>query len=130
MPGGPWRADARDPEPVTTLARTTRVPGWETLRRQEGNSDVPFTGTTPALFVILGATGDLTRRKLFPALARLVSRGLVGDRFLVLGAARSADMTDESFRALDFMSDPTGAARGAACRCHPCTDQPASRAVG
>ncbi len=58
-----------------------------------------FTPVDPALFVILGATGDLTRRKLFPALARLVSRGLVGDQFLVLGAGRSAGMTDETFRA-------------------------------
>ncbi len=54
----------------------------------------------PSLFVILGATGDLTRRKLFPALARLVARGLVGDRFLVLGVGRSSDMNDVSFRAL------------------------------
>ncbi len=53
----------------------------------------------PSLFVILGATGDLTRRKLFPALARMVSRGLVGERFLVLGVGRSTDVTDESFRA-------------------------------
>ncbi len=59
-----------------------------------------FTPVPPTLFVILGTTGDLTRRKLFPALAHLVSRGLVGDRFLVLGAARSAQMTDASFRAL------------------------------
>jgi glucose-6-phosphate 1-dehydrogenase len=61
---------------------------------------VSSTRIDPALFVILGATGDLTRRKLFPALARLASRGLVGERFLVLGTARSAGMTDESFRAL------------------------------
>jgi glucose-6-phosphate 1-dehydrogenase len=61
---------------------------------------VAFVPVEPALFVIFGATGDLTRRKLFPALARLVSRGLVGDRFLVLGVGRSREMTDETFRAL------------------------------
>jgi glucose-6-phosphate 1-dehydrogenase len=61
---------------------------------------VAFVPVEPALFVIFGATGDLTRRKLFPALARLVSRGLVGDHFLVLGVGRSREMTDETFRAV------------------------------
>jgi glucose-6-phosphate 1-dehydrogenase len=55
------------------------------------------TSIEPALFVILGATGDLTRRKLFPALAHLVSRGLV-NRFYVLGASRR-DIGDDAFRA-------------------------------
>jgi glucose-6-phosphate 1-dehydrogenase len=61
---------------------------------------VPFAPIEPALFVILGATGDLARRKLFPALARLVSRGLVGDRFVVLGAARASHLDDGSYRAM------------------------------
>src|SRR5512135_570701 len=59
-----------------------------------------FKTVEPSLFVILGASGDLARRKLFPALARLVSRGVVGDPFLVLGASRTADLDDESYRAL------------------------------
>ncbi len=59
-----------------------------------------FIPVEPALFVILGATGDLARRKLFPALAHLVSRGLVGDQFLVLGAARGSHLDDESYRAM------------------------------
>ena len=59
-----------------------------------------LTPVEPSLFVILGATGDLTRRKLFPALARLVSRGLAGEPFLVLGVGRTAEMTDASFRAI------------------------------
>jgi glucose-6-phosphate 1-dehydrogenase len=62
--------------------------------------NVAFARIEPSLFVILGATGDLTRRKLFPALARLVARGLVGDRFLVLGVGRSSEMNDAAFRAL------------------------------
>ena len=59
-----------------------------------------FAPVQSALFVIFGASGDLTRRKLFPALARLVSRGLTGERFLVLGVGRSREMTDATFRAL------------------------------
>src|SRR5581483_2685713 len=41
----------------------------------------------PHVFVILGATGDLTRRKLLPALYRLRQLGVVGDRSLIVGAA-------------------------------------------
>jgi glucose-6-phosphate 1-dehydrogenase len=59
-----------------------------------------FTPVPPSLFVILGATGDLARRKLFPALAHLVSRGLLGDKFLVLGASRGTDVDDSAYRAM------------------------------
>ena len=50
----------------------------------------------PHLFVILGATGDLARRKLLPAVARL-GRHLDADHH-VLGVARSADLDDDGFR--------------------------------
>jgi glucose-6-phosphate 1-dehydrogenase len=49
----------------------------------------------PHVFVILGATGDLTSRKLVPALHRLVERRDV--QTVVLGAATS-DFDDTSFR--------------------------------
>jgi glucose-6-phosphate 1-dehydrogenase len=48
--------------------------------------------------VIFGASGDLTRRKLLPALYNLRRGGLLSDQFAVLGVSRSA-MTDEEFRA-------------------------------
>ncbi|MBI5088683.1 MAG: glucose-6-phosphate dehydrogenase, partial [Actinobacteria bacterium] len=44
--------------------------------------------------VLFGATGDLAKRKLFPALYRLEQRGLL--RVPVIGVARS-DWTDEAF---------------------------------
>ncbi|WP_251941595.1 glucose-6-phosphate dehydrogenase [Salinibacter ruber] len=51
----------------------------------------------PHLFVIFGATGDLTKRKLIPALYHLMQDEDVARRCVVLGAARS-DWTDERFR--------------------------------
>jgi len=51
----------------------------------------------PCLLVIFGASGDLTRRKIFPALYALALRRLLPEQFAVLGAARS-DWTDEQFR--------------------------------
>ncbi len=53
----------------------------------------------PSLIVILGATGDLMRRKLLPALARLAMQGLFHERSRILGAARSKEQGDHSFRA-------------------------------
>ncbi len=47
--------------------------------------------------VIFGASGDLTQRKLMPALYALAFRDLLPERFAVIGAARSED-TDEGFR--------------------------------
>jgi glucose-6-phosphate 1-dehydrogenase len=41
------------------------------------------------ILVIFGATGDLTSRKLIPALDELRKRGLLPDRFAVLGVGRS-----------------------------------------
>ena len=49
----------------------------------------------PCVLVIFGASGDLTRRKLFPALYSLALRGLLPERFAVVGVARSEESDDE-----------------------------------
>jgi glucose-6-phosphate 1-dehydrogenase len=54
----------------------------------------------PHLFVVLGATSDLMRRKLLPTLYRLRARGAVADHLVILGSSRRREMTDEGFRAL------------------------------
>ena len=41
--------------------------------------------TPPATLVIFGATGDLTRRLLIPAIINLTRSGLVGDDLNILG---------------------------------------------
>ena len=51
----------------------------------------------PCLMVIFGAAGDLTKRKLIPALYNLRHSNLLSDQFAVLGIAR-AEMSDEEFR--------------------------------
>jgi len=45
--------------------------------------------------VIFGASGDLTRRKLIPALYELHRKGRLPDRFRLLGAARTPGSDDE-----------------------------------
>lgn len=63
------------------------------------------------LLVIFGATGDLSRRKLMPALYDLACIGCTHHDFVVLGVGRS-ELTDEAFR--DRMHD--GAAKSSDTR--------------
>ena len=51
----------------------------------------------PCVMVIFGASGDLTKRKLIPALYNLRRDGLLSDRFAVVGVSRSP-MSDDEFR--------------------------------
>lgn len=52
---------------------------------------------SPCVMVIFGASGDLTKRKLIPALYNLKESKLLADEFAVIGVAR-AEMRDEEFR--------------------------------
>jgi glucose-6-phosphate 1-dehydrogenase len=54
--------------------------------------------STPAQIVIFGASGDLTRRKLIPALASLAAAGRPAEGFSVVGVSRR-EKSDEEFRA-------------------------------
>src|ERR1700682_4023623 len=51
----------------------------------------------PCTVIIFGASGDLTKRKLVPALYRLVQERLVPAEFAIVGQARTA-MNDDEFR--------------------------------
>ncbi len=53
--------------------------------------------TSPCAVVIFGANGDLTKRKLMPALYRLAFEGRLAPGFAVVGISRTA-MSDEDFR--------------------------------
>jgi len=47
------------------------------------------------LFFIFGATGDLAKRKLFPAIYSLYREGRLGERFAVVGVARRPKSNDQ-----------------------------------
>src|SRR5512143_2894547 len=64
-----------------------------TLRSMPAPDAVP----PPCLLVIFGASGDLTRRKLVPALYGLSRENLLPGAFAVLGASRTP-YTDDAFR--------------------------------
>ncbi len=49
----------------------------------------------PCALIIFGASGDLTHRKLFPALYALAYRRLLPERFAVVGVARTEQTTEQ-----------------------------------
>jgi len=64
---------------------------------QDGLRLEPTPG--PTTLVIFGATGDLTRRKLLPAVYNLSRGQRLPARFSVIGVARDS-MSDDAFRTL------------------------------
>jgi glucose-6-phosphate 1-dehydrogenase len=64
----------------------------ETLERTDDWENRP---APPCAMVIFGATGDLTKRKLIPALYNLAADGLLPDEIAVVGVGRSPLAEDE-----------------------------------
>ncbi|HEU4367055.1 MAG TPA: glucose-6-phosphate dehydrogenase [Methylomirabilota bacterium] len=61
-------------------------------------ADADSPTSQPCVLLVFGASGDLTRRLLVPALYNLACDGLLAEQFAVLGAAMDP-LTTESFRA-------------------------------
>jgi glucose-6-phosphate 1-dehydrogenase len=55
----------------------------------------------PCVVAIFGASGDLTRRKIFPALYALAVRDLLPEQFAVVGIARTAQSTEDFVAAME-----------------------------
>jgi glucose-6-phosphate 1-dehydrogenase len=71
---------------ASSLASNSLAEGLDTVRR-----------APPGVLVVFGASGDLTHRKLLPALERLSRRRLLPAAFAVVGVART-EMSDDGFR--------------------------------
>ncbi|HYY76900.1 MAG TPA: glucose-6-phosphate dehydrogenase [Gaiellaceae bacterium] len=69
---------------MTELAENPLLEGLRSRRTPE-----------PCALTIFGASGDLTQRKLFPALYALAVRNLLPEQFAVVGVARTPMSTDE-----------------------------------
>jgi glucose-6-phosphate 1-dehydrogenase len=61
-------------------------------------AETVITKPPATLLVIFGASGDLTSRKLIPALCNLAEDGYLPDNFIVIGSSRSK-LSDDDFRA-------------------------------
>jgi glucose-6-phosphate 1-dehydrogenase len=71
----------------------------------------------PCALVVFGASGDLTSRKLLPAIDRLAAKGRLDERFSLVGVART-EMDDADFqrRAIEAVPDASAEYREVASR--------------
>lgn len=102
-----------DPESIAASIDAGRDPGSDTPSAAHGHRrSLPpvLSKAPPVAMVIFGASGDLTGRKILPALARLADRGVLDDGFTVIGVART-EWSDEEFRAHVVESTPDGGAK-------------------
>src|SRR5690348_11846821 len=78
-----------------STARLALLPAakWATVLHMPDSTDL----APPCTLVIFGASGDLTARKLVPAIERLATFDRLPESFALVGVARSP-MTDEEFR--------------------------------
>src|ERR1700758_1021692 len=57
-----------------------------------------YGGTAePCAIILFGASGDLAKRKVIPAMYDLAQHNSLGERYAIIGFARTP-MTDDSFR--------------------------------
>src|SRR3972149_2716813 len=68
-----------------------------TLRSESATSGTHERPADPCVFVIFGASGDLTKRLLMPAIYNLACDGLLPQNFAIVGTAKT-DLNHESFR--------------------------------
>ena len=66
-------------------------------KRSQGEGPIQGNPSGPCVMVIMGAGGDLTKRKLVPALYNLEAGHLLSKNFALVGFARR-DYTHEAFR--------------------------------
>src|SRR5207247_422946 len=92
----------REPGPLGDAPRLRRAPGEDLVSVAELENPL-LEGLLlrrtpdPCALVIFGASGDLTHKKLIPALYALAFRRLLPDKFAVVGVARS-EGDDDQFR--------------------------------
>ena len=98
------------PESIAAGMDAGRDPGSDTssaAKDEERTLPPVLSKAPPVAMVIFGASGDLTGRKILPALARLADRGVLDDGFTVIGVART-EWSDDEFRAHVAESTPDG----------------------
>jgi glucose-6-phosphate 1-dehydrogenase len=65
---------------------------------EKRSSSIYGTTADPCTVILFGASGDLAKRKVIPAMYDLAQHNSLGERYAIIGFARTP-MTDESFRA-------------------------------
>ncbi len=79
------------------MATSPRVHPSVRVTGEKAEAPAPVRARDPVTVVIFGASGDLSRRKLLPALYYLQSSGCLPDRYAIVGFARS-ELSDDAYR--------------------------------
>lgn len=82
---------------IVQESATTSRTGAELVQEYHMVAGCEIEVPQPAGLIIFGASGDLTRRKLFPSLFRLFQYGMLPEQFFILGTSRIT-LTTEQFR--------------------------------
>ena len=90
-----------------SVATVAGPPGWHNPLRDKRDKRMPRIAG-PCSVVIFGVTGDLSRKKLMPAIYDLANRGLLPPSFALVGFARR-DWADEDFANLVLEAVKKGA---------------------
>src|ERR671923_439371 len=93
------RSAWRSTDPALTYASEMAVTQEQAQRQENPLLEGLQVSATPdpCVLLIFGASGDLTTKKLLPALYSLAFRRLLPERFAILGVARTEE-TDDEFR--------------------------------
>ncbi len=80
---------------IVQESATTSRTGAELVQEYHMVADCEVEVPQPAGLIIFGASGDLTRRKLFPSLFRLFQHGMLPKQFFILGTSRITFTTEQ-----------------------------------
>jgi len=84
-------------KPRKTKAKQEEPPASAAAKSTLDDAEPTIRAADPCTMVIFGAGGDLTKRKLIPALCNLAASNLLTDQFAIIGFANN-DLTTQSFR--------------------------------
>ncbi|MGB7049934.1 MAG: hypothetical protein WBG41_00040, partial [Acidimicrobiales bacterium] len=96
-----------DTSPASPASPTTPASNGPNPQPSGRSLPAVLSKAPPVAMVIFGASGDLTSRKILPALARLADRGVLDDGFMLIGVARTP-LSDDDFRNLVAKATPNG----------------------
>ena len=86
------------PVSATAIASTANVTSAATMTATNAAGGRVAEAPEPSVFVIFGATGDLAKRKILPALWQLYAQGATAAGCAILGTSRDASIDDAKYR--------------------------------
>lgn len=98
--GGPMPQYGIPQHPVsaTAVASTAGVTSAANMTATNAAGGRVADAPEPSVFIIFGATGDLAKRKILPALWQLYSQGATAAGCAILGTSRDATIDDAKYR--------------------------------